>query len=251
MCPSGQLSLHLKANQQQLEQKKNRNPQVNSNPRHWKIEKECLVDPVYLICKRGNQKICNPSSLNWRSTAQRGILSVSMGIYFCTGERLLDAGVRFSCSSWKRLNVSSLSARWWTKQTSQQQTPTRSPRKKPLHDWSEVIREAFVERFPGPALPPLPAHPPTPLRFSHDVWGRSAASPSGTWGKAAAWADANRAQEPVEKSKTVSPSLGAGPTSLRDAAFLSSIGGKQRGLLAGKRTRRGWGQSPGREQTCR
>lgn len=69
--------------------------------------------------------------------------------------------------------------------------------------------------------------------------------------KAAARADANRAEEPVEKSKTASPSLGAGSTFPRDAASQPSIGGKQRRLLAGKWARRGWGQSPRRGQACR
>lgn len=67
----------------------------------------------------------------------------------------------------------------------------------------------------------------------------------------AVWAAANRAEEPVEKSKTASPSLGADSTFPRDAASRSSIGGKQRRLLAGKWARRRWGQRPGRGQTCR
>lgn len=46
----------------------------------------------------------------------------------------------------------------------------------------------------------------------------------------AAWADANRAEEPAEKSKAASPRLGAGSTFPRDAASHSSIGGKQRRL---------------------
>ena len=68
--------------------------------------------------------------------------------------------------------------------------------------------------------------------------------------KKAAWADANRAEELVEKSKIASPSLGAGSTFPRDASQ-PSIGGKQRRLLAGKWARRGWGQSPRRGQTRR
>lgn len=65
------------------------------------------------------------------------------------------------------------------------------------------------------------------------------------------WDAANRAKEPAEKSKTASPSLGADSTFPRDAASRSSIGGKQRRLLAGKWARRRWGQCPRHGQTCR
>lgn len=89
-----------------------------------------------------------------------------MGIYFCTSERLLDAGVRFSCSSWKRLNVSSLSLLGGelSKQANSKHPPGPLA-ENPLHDWSKVIREAFVESFPGPCSP----HPPQPTHPPHSV----------------------------------------------------------------------------------
>lgn len=44
----------------------------------------------------------------------------------------------------------------------------------------------------------------------------------------------NTAEEPVQKSKTASPSLGAGSTFPRDAASQPNIGGKQKRLLGRK-----------------
>lgn len=99
------------------------------------------------------------------SPARDPKLSVSVGIYFCTGERLLDAGVRFSYSSWKRLNVSALSLLGGelSKQANSKHPPGPLA-KSPLRDWSKVIGEAFVESFPGPCFPP-PSPPTHPTPF--------------------------------------------------------------------------------------
>lgn len=77
MCPSGYISLRSKADNRELEQKTNKNPN-QQQPKSMGEEKECFVDRVCLSCREGNQKLCTPSSLIWRSPAQRGILAVSL-----------------------------------------------------------------------------------------------------------------------------------------------------------------------------
>uniref|UniRef100_A0A493TRQ6 Homeobox domain-containing protein n=1 Tax=Anas platyrhynchos platyrhynchos TaxID=8840 RepID=A0A493TRQ6_ANAPP len=76
MCPSGYISLRSKADNRELEQKTNKNPN-QQQPKSMGEEKECFVDRVCLSCREGNQKLCSPS-LIWRSPAQRGILAVSL-----------------------------------------------------------------------------------------------------------------------------------------------------------------------------
>lgn len=93
-----------------------------------------------------------------------------MGIYFCTGERRLDAGVRFACSSWKRLNVCPLPVLGGELS---KEANNKHPPAKPRAWLGQSPSEGLCGGFPRPPVLPEPTHPPGSLSPTlYEQWDR-------------------------------------------------------------------------------